>query len=496
MNYQNPVLRGFYPDPSVCCVDGVYYMVCSSFQYFPGVPLFQSRDLVNWEQLGHVLTRPSQISLGAVPSSGGVFAPTIRYHNGRFYMTTTNNSTQQNFYVWTEDIRGEWSDPHYVAQDGIDPSLYFEGDRTWFLGTGRDDFGVSGIIQSEIDLATGKKLTKSRCIWKGTGGRYVEGPHMYKLGDWYYLFASEGGTEYGHMITLARSRDIWGPFENCPHNPILTNRNRAPYVIQAIGHGDLTMGPDGSYYMVSLGFRQIDEWMPYHHLGREVFLTPVEETADGWFRCGRDGTTDGAYTVPIEGEQRRKQVWTFENTRWDVDWCHLRHPVMTHYEFEEGRAVLHGSEITLNEPKNPTFLGLRQRDMTGTVTCRVSADRGEAGLAAYMTEQEHYDVGIRRKGEGWEAFLRLRLGDIDHIAKALPIPEGTAELKITMEPLRYHFAVVVNGEEQALGSAQSKYLSTEVAGGFTGVVLGLYATGGNRAEFSRFCCEYTAREQE
>ena len=485
MRYENPVLRGFYPDPSVCCVDGTYYMVCSSFQYFPGVPLFESRDLINWTQIGHVLTRPSQIALAEVPSSGGVFAATIRHHNGRFYMTTTNNTTQQNFYVWTEDIHGEWSDPLYVEQDGIDPSLLFADEKAYFTSTGRDDFGVSGIIQSEIDLETGKKLTPSRCIWKGTGGRYVEGPHVYKIGQWYYLFASEGGTEYGHMITLARSRDIWGPYENCPHNPILTNRNKAPYPIQAIGHGDLVTGPDGNWYMISLGFRQTDVWMPFHHLGREVFLTPVWETDDGWFRCGHDGTTEESYDVPISGRQERKQVWTFDNTDWDIDWCFLRHPFRTKYELTD-RAVLYGTEVSLNEPKSPTFVGLRQRDFCGEIRCRVHADRGEAGLTAYMTEQEHYDVGIRRTGDGWEGFLRLRIGDIDHIQAAVPLENGAAEVKVIMEPLRYRFYV----DGVCLGSGQTKYLSSEVAGGFTGVVLGLYAVGDNRAEFTDFVCNY------
>lgn len=485
MRYRNPVLRGFYPDPSVCRVGDTYYMVCSSFQYFPGVPLFESRDLINWTQIGHVLTRPSQIALDQVPSSGGVFAATIRHHNGRFYMTTTNNSTQQNFYVWTEDIHGEWSDPFYVEQDGIDPSLYFEGERCWFTGTGRDDFGESGIIQSEIDLKTGKKLTKSRCIWKGTGGRYVEGPHVYRIGDWYYLFASEGGTEYGHMITLARSKDIWGPYENCPDNPILTNRNKAPYPIQAIGHGDLVTGPDGNRYMISLGFRQTDVWMPFHHLGREVFLTPVWETGDGWFRCGHDGTTVESYEVPIESSQNRKQVWSFENTDWNVDWCFLRHPDRTKYALGE-TAVLYGSPVSLNEPKSPTFVGIRQRDFYGEVRCRVAADGGEAGLTAYMTEQEHYDVGIRKTKDGFEGFLRLRIGDIDHIQNTVPLAAGEGELKIKMEPLRYHFYVGAT----CLGSGQTKYLSSEVATGFTGVLLGLYAAGENRAEFREFCCTY------
>ncbi len=486
MKYQNPVLRGFYPDPSVCCVNGVYYMVCSSFQYFPGVPLFESRDLVNWTQIGHVLTRPSQVALDGAPSSGGVFAPTIRFHNGRFYVTTTNNSTQQNFYVWTDDIYGPWSEPVYVEQDGIDPSLYFEGDRCWFTGTGVDDFGESGIIQSEIDIATGAKLTPSRSIWKGTGGRFVEGPHLYRIGRWYYLLASEGGTEYGHMITLARSESLWGPFENCPDNPVLTNRNKAPYPIQAIGHGELVTGPDGKYYMVSLGFRQIDTWMPFHHLGREVFLTPVEKTADGWFRCGADGTTALEYEVTLPGEQRRRQTFSFANTLWDRDWCFLRHPRKELYCLSRDRAVLVGTRVSLDEPASPTFLGLRQKDMEGTLSCQVRADGGEAGLTVYMTEQEHYDLGIRRSEAGFEAFLRLRIGDVSHIQAVLPLEEDCGTLRIEMEPLQYRFFA----EDACLGTGQTKYLSSEVAGGFTGVVLGMYAVGENRAEFTDFSCEY------
>ena len=149
MKYSNPVLKGFYPDPSVCCANGKYYMVCSSFQYFPGVPLFESCDLVNWKQIGYVLTRHSQVMLDKINSSGGVFAPTIRCNNGRFYMVTTNDTTHQNFYVYTDDIHGEWSEPIYVDQGGIDPSLYFEDGRTYFMSNGTDDSGEGGVVQCE-----------------------------------------------------------------------------------------------------------------------------------------------------------------------------------------------------------------------------------------------------------------------------------------------------------------------------------------------------------
>ena len=492
MKYKNPVLKGFYPDPSVCFVDGVYYMVCSSFQYFPGVPLFESRDLINWKQIGHVLTRPSQIALADVPSSGGVFAATIRYHDGRFYMTTTNNTTQQNFYVWTEDIHGPWSDPIIVEQDGIDPSFFFEDGKTYFMSTGQDDFGESGIIQSEIDLQTGRKLTPSRSIWKGTGGRFVEGPHLYRIGKYYYLLASEGGTEYGHMLTLCRGETPWGPFENCPHNPILTNRNKAPYKIQGIGHGELLTGPDGAWYVPTLGFRQIHTWMPYHHLGREVFLTPAKMTDDGWFVCG-DGTTDLEYAVSICSEQVEKRCWTFENTDWDIDWCFLRHPMMENYALDASAAVLHGTELTLNEAKNPTFLGIRQRDLCGQLQCHVSLDRGEGGISFYMCEESHYDIGLRRAGDGYEAFLRLRLGNIDHIQNVIALPGKEARILVKFDALQYVFHICIDGQEMLLGTGQSRFLSSEVMTGFTGVVIGLYATGGT-ARFTDFSLTYQDEE--
>ena len=185
--YTNPVVRGFNPDPSVCRVGEDYYLVTSSFQYYPGVPLYHSKDLVNWEQIGHVLTRESQLPLGNAWTSGGIYAPTIRYHNGRFYMITTNCGGGGNFYVWTDDIRGEWSAPVWIDHDGIDPSLFWDDDgKVYYIG--------SGMRQFEIDLETGKKRSEVKKVWTGTGGRCPEGPHMYKRDGWYYLLIAEGGT--------------------------------------------------------------------------------------------------------------------------------------------------------------------------------------------------------------------------------------------------------------------------------------------------------------
>ena len=504
MIYQNPIVRGFYPDPSVCAANGKYYLVCSSFQYFPGVPLFESEDLINWTQIGHVLTRESQVMLDKVRSSGGVFAPTIRYHEGRFYMVTNNNSTNKNFYVYTDDIYGEWSDPIEVDQDGIDPSLFFEDGHCYFISNGHDEEDVNGILQCEIDIKTGEKIGKGKRIWSGSGGRYLESPHMYKIGNYYYLMAAEGGTEYGHMVTYARSESVWGPFEEYGNNPVLTNRNKAPYIIQAIGHGDLIQDTHGNWHILTLGFRQIHLWQPYHHLGREVFLTPVQFREDGWFTAGKDGTTDFEYEMVGDFTQNRKNLYTFENTSWNLDWCFMRKMRPDNYELSDTRAVLKGCELTLEDVDSPTFIALRQLDFNMELGVDVSFRQGDtpsksiiystAGVTVYGCENEHYDLLIRKadnsRSEAYEAVLRLNIGDIKHEQTIIPIDSPSCRLIIRSDALTYHFYIQTNASEIFLGSAQSKYLSSEVSSGFTGVVLGLFAEGNSVGTFTNLQIEY------
>lgn len=484
MKYQNPVVKGFYPDPSVCAANGKFYLVCSSFQYFPGVPLFESEDLVNWTQIGHVLTRKSQVMLDKVPSSGGVFAPTIRYDNGRFYMVTNNNTTNKNFYVYTDDIHGEWSDPIEVDQDGIDPSLYFENGHAYFISNGTDDEGNGGVVQCEINIETGEKLSPCRCIWKGSGGRFLESPHMYKINGTYYLMAAEGGTEYGHMITCAMSDSVWGKFESFPNNPVITNRNKAPYIIQGIGHGDLIQDKYGDWHIMCLGFRQLGEWSPYHNLGRETFLVPVTFNNDGTFYAGKDGTCDFEYEIKGDFTQEYCRRYTFANTKFD--WINLRHPITENYSIYSDKAILRGTDKTLDDVDNPTFLGIRQREFVGTVRATVKLESGEAGITAYMCEQEHYDIAIRKTDNGYEAVAKLNIGGIKHTANVIPLNGNSAELIIRMDNNGYSLIVSDNDDgEKILAYGQAKYLSSEVSGGFTGTVLGLYAIGGS-AEFTGF----------
>jgi alpha-N-arabinofuranosidase len=216
-SYQNPIIPGFNPDPSICRAGEDYYIAVSSFEFFPGVPLYHSKNLADWEMTGHCLTRPEQLPLNGCRASGGIYAPTLRYHEGIFYMVTTNVSGGGNFIVHTQDINGPWSDPAFIDQGGIDPSLLFDGGKVYFCSNG--NAGTDGIFVCEVEPRTGEKFTPSRLISSGCGGRCPEAPHIYHIGLWYYLLMAEGGTEYGHMVTIQRSRNIYGPYVQCPHNP-------------------------------------------------------------------------------------------------------------------------------------------------------------------------------------------------------------------------------------------------------------------------------------
>lgn len=284
---------------------------------------------------------------------------------------------------------------------------------------------------------------------------------------------------------------MWGEFENYPHNPVLTNRNKAPYIIQGIGHGDLIQDSKDDWHILSLGFRQMDLWMPYHNLGREVFLTPVTFHEDGWFTAGNDGTADETYEIDGDFEQTEKSIYTFENTDWNKEWCYLRHPHAENYELYDNRVVLHGTDITLDQTDSPTFIGIRQMDFCAEISCSLKVDGGEAGITAYMCESEHYEVCLRKENGRTEAALRLNIGGIKHIQNMLSIGADNAVLIIRADRYNYNFFVKTENGEQYLGSGVGKYLTSEVSGGFTGVVLGLYAVGNNTAEFCGFKCEYS-----
>ena len=309
--YQNPVISGFNPDPSICRVGEDFYLVTSSFEFFPGVPIYHSKNLVNWELINYCLTDEEQLRLKGCGPSDGIYAPTLRYWDGVWFMTVTNISDKGNFIVHTRDIRGKWSAPGWVDQKGIDPSLYFERslrghgedgapmyeDRAYFCSNGGEE--GPGIYLCQVNPFTGERLSASRKISAGCGGKAPEAPHIYRIGEYYYLMMAEGGTEYGHGITMQRSRDIYGPYEACPYNPVLTHRDAGGDPIQAVGHGDLTEDQNGNWWVVCLGIRPLEGSM-LHNLGRETFLAPVV-WQDSWPVIGNNGRIAGQMQGPLPG---------------------------------------------------------------------------------------------------------------------------------------------------------------------------------------------------
>ncbi len=285
---KNPLLRGFYPDPSICRAGEDYYLVNSSFAYYPGIPVFHSRDLKNWKQIGNVLESKSQLPLENAGISEGIYAPTIRFHKGIFYVITTNIKNGGNFYVTAKNPAGPWSEPVYLdGAEGIDPSLFFDRDGScYYIGTkerreGAAYFGDNEIWLQRLDLEKGKLVGESVAIWHGSMKHAIwpEGPHLYDKDGMYYLMIAEGGTEFYHSITIARSASLFGPYEGCPGNPVFTHRHLGRQAeIQNAGHGDLIQTIDGSWYMVLLASRMEKGVC---NLGRETFLAKVS-WENGW----------------------------------------------------------------------------------------------------------------------------------------------------------------------------------------------------------------------
>ena len=479
MEFKNPVLPGFYPDPSICRANGKYYLINSTFQYFPGIPIHESTDLVNWKLVGHVLTRESQLPLSEAGNSGGIFAPTIRFNKGRFYMVVTNVSHGGNFYVWTDDIYGEWSDPIWIDQDGIDPSFYFEGDTCYFMTNGTDDEGNGGIIQCEIDIETGKILTKKKRIWTGNGGRYLEGPHLYKVGDTYYLIAAEGGTEYGHMVIAAKGPTPYGPFTGVENNPILTNRNLGGYEIQGVGHADLIEDYDGNYWMVHLAYRQLGQWLMFHTTGRETYLVPVDITEDG-ISCGENGTTRYSFkTNRLADDVKQMPIGplSFANTAPGMDWIYIRGCKKENYDadFKKNSVKLYGAEPINKDLSYPTFLGIRQQEMRGELSIDVTPGDGIGGISVYMDNEHHYDLCVSKGNNRLKISRRVVIGKVNYVPEYVEAEGENVTLKVKLTPENYIFSANVSNTEYELGTSEARYISTEVACGFTGVLLSMFA---------------------
>jgi xylan 1,4-beta-xylosidase len=509
--FLNPILAGCYPDPSICRVGDNFFLVNSTFAWYPGIPIFRSKDLVNWTQLGHVLDRPSQVDLDSLAVSEGIFAPTIHHHAGTFYVITTLVGRGGNFYVTAKDPAGPWSEPIWLKDvHGIDPAFFFDDDGKAYIvhnGGPPDNkplySGHRALWMHEFDPASGTTRAGSAKIIVNGGTDlaqkpvWIEGPHLVKRSGYYYLCAAEGGTGPVHCQVIFRSRSVWGPYEPFKQ-PILTQRHlpdARTNPVTCTGHADLVQTPAGEWWAVFLACRPYKG--AFTNIGRETFLLPVR-WEDDW-----PNILQGPEPVPLVlkrpnlppqetaplahhgsfklrddfDSQNLSPVWNFLRTlRQQWHWL----------DRKPGSLLIEPRLVALNSRSNPSLIARRQQHHNFSAAASMTPSdnaQAESGLVAFQNETHYFFLGVRLTRQGSrEIFLERAArkqspGKSKVVARAdLPAQLNSIELKISGRASTYSFAYRIPDRNWTpLVDADGTILSNEVAGGFVGTYIGMFA---------------------
>lgn len=509
-SFYNPILPGWYSDPSICTNgEGDYFLVTSTFAYFPGVPVFHSKDLVNWKQIGHVLNRASQlVKMEGQHVSGGIFAPAISYNpqNRTYYMVTTNVGAG-NFFVKTQNPFGEWSEPIMLPEvGGIDPSFFFDEDGKAYI-VNNDEApdnkpeysGHRTIRIQEFDVKTDKTVGPRKILVnKGAHPEdkpiWIEGPHLYKIDGKYFLMSAEGGTSDWHSEVIFRGDSPMGKFLPWKNNPILTQRHLnsdRPNAVTCAGHADLIQAKEGDWWAVFLACRPFNN--KFENLGRETFIMPVKWSEDGF-----PYMTQGEDLVPMmvkrDGIKRDstatfgnfEKIDNFDSEVLDMTWMTLRTPATDLYSLTEtpGYLTLKCSPVSATEKKTPAFVCRRMQHHSFECSTKMLFDPSDeqemAGLLLFKDEKHQYFFCLNRKGE--EKLISLKqIGEKEQTLNFHVISATCKEfdLKVVSRGTGYDFYYSLNGEGSWIllsREVDASYLSTGKAGGFTGSTIGLYAT--------------------
>jgi xylan 1,4-beta-xylosidase len=457
----NPILPGFNPDPSIIRVGSDYYIATSTFEWFPGVQIYHSTDLVNWRLVARPLRRPSQLDLRGIPDSCGVWAPCLSHAKGQFYLTYSlvrryGRTTEygalgtslrdfHNYVVTADSIEGEWSDPVYLNSSGFDPSLFHDEDGQsyllnllWDHRSGNNRF--AGIVLQPYDTDRQLLTGEPKLIFEGTDLGYTEGPHLYRREGWYYLIVAEGGTGWDHAVTLARSRDLHGPYEVCPYGPVLTSRGRPDIPLQRAGHGDLVQAGDGSWLIAYLCGRPVPGTR-HCVLGRETAIQPVRWTPDGWIEPSLpllqpDNPVDAAAV----SRQMSAQRYDFEGGDLAAEFQWLRTPypeALFSLSARPGHLTLFGRE-TIGSHFEQSLVARRQ-----TSSCYEAATildfeprsfQQSAGLVCYYNATKfHYCYISFDAASGRHLQVMSALPNPlcpEKLSDIYPLPDGPVELRV------------------------------------------------------------------
>ena len=495
---KNPILPGFNPDPSILRVGDDYYIANSTFEWYPGVRIYHSRDLVNWEFIASPLDTLEHLDMRGNEPSGGIWAPCLSYSGGKFHLIFTDVKSQKflpfkdvnNYLVTADDIKGPWSKPIYLNSSGFDPSLYHEGDKKWYLNMEWDyragslgDF-FTGILLQEYDPEREKLVGEPVNIFGGTDLKLVEGPHLYKKDGYYYLLTAEGGTSYEHAVTIARSRDMFGPYEVHPDNPLITANGTDSY-IQKSGHGSLVETADGKWYLAFLGGRPIKD-TGRCVLGRETSLSEVV-WKDGWpYLANGTGNPDEYYEVDGDVEEilRGEDVYTFENLDFLKDLNTLRRPYSEETfstDDRKGWLSVTGKHSILSV-FDQALLARRQTDFAFEAEIKMdfTSDNFQrmAGMSYRYDEHNQYYFYKSYDKALDSQVLKLMKFDagICDISEDVMIPDGVIHMKVKSSYDKAQFYYSLDGVEYTavFDEIDTTILSDDYAQplGFTGAFIG------------------------
>lgn len=512
---QNPVLTGFHADPSMICVDGTFYVANSTFEYFPGVRISASKDLANWETVATPLDSLDLLNMRGNSESCGIWAPCLTYCDGLFYLVFTDVkswkgepfSDNHNYITTAPDITGPWSKPVYVNSSGFDPSLFHDDDgRKYFVNMELDyrvhgAEGFSGILVTELDPKTLEKISKPVKVFKGSELKCTEGPHIYKKDGYYYLFVAEGGTEYSHAETVARSKNLYGPYELHPTEQLLTAKDAPESYLQKCGHASICEGPDGRWWTAFLCGRPIDE-SKRCVLGRETGINEIV-WENGWpFLKNGTVVPDAQFEGYGEQNKRRMYDYDFSSKEFAMDVNSLRIPAKTEL-LSDGKLRIYGGESPLS-PQSQNVQLRRQTDFcfeaTTAVTLHSEYFQQMAGLLYRYDERAQYYLYLSRQEEKG---LCLGILKIDHdgaelplLGKEIPCPVEEVHLRVTVDRTTGYFSYSFDGENYTKipYELDVTILSDEYARlGFTGAFVGMACQDMQDqtayADFSKFTYE-------
>ena len=504
--FLNPILAGFYPDPSITRAGNYFYLVHSSFSWSPGVPLFRSQDLVNWESLGYILTTAEQLPLQNQQVSRGIYAPTIRYHDGVFYLITTLVDVRGNFIVTATDPAGPWSEPILLPEvGGIDPDIFFDDDGKVYIAHNDAPVGEPlyeghrAIWLWEFDLAAKKIIPDSgRVIVNGGVDLakqpiWIEAPHIFKKDGWYYLTCAEGGTGYNHSQVIFRTRHLHEPFVPFERNPILTQRDLdidRPNPITTAGHADFIQTENGEWWAVFLATRAYDK--TFYNTGRETFLLPVR-WEDEWpiildagqeipYRVNAPRiSTARKIFAPLTGNFRWRD--NFDQSELHHHWNFLRSNNADWHRLSKNQLVIDARSISLASLEQPAFIARRQQHMRYTASTELNLPQHpglSAGLVAFQNETAHYYLGVKRIEDGYKLFIEQAKQAQPTIIKSVHIANQDTQQTMILGiegdkgEISFYYQTPKGPKIFLARALDGKLLSTEVAGGFVGTYLGMH----------------------